>query len=31
MSLVLLAVVIVVYVVADRVFRVSETWGAEAR
>jgi putative spermidine/putrescine transport system permease protein len=31
MSLVLLAVVIVVYVIADRVFRVSETWGAEAQ
>jgi putative spermidine/putrescine transport system permease protein len=31
MSLVLLAVVVVVYAVADRVFRVSETWGAEAQ
>jgi len=31
MSIVLLAVVIVVYIAADRVFRVSETWGAEAK
>jgi putative spermidine/putrescine transport system permease protein len=30
MSLVLLAVVVVVYIGADRVFRVSETWGARA-
>lgn len=30
MSLVLLAVVVVVYIGADRVFRVSETWGARS-
>jgi putative spermidine/putrescine transport system permease protein len=30
MSLALLAIVIVVYVIADRVFRVSETWGGDA-
>jgi putative spermidine/putrescine transport system permease protein len=30
MSLVLLVVVVVVYVAADRAFRVSETWGARA-
>lgn len=30
MSLGLLIVVVIVYVIADRVFRVSETWGAEA-
>ncbi len=30
MSLALLAIVVVVYVIADRVFRVSETWGGEA-
>ncbi|MBS1678492.1 MAG: ABC transporter permease [Actinobacteria bacterium] len=29
MSLALLAVVVVVYVIADRIFRVSETWSAE--
>jgi putative spermidine/putrescine transport system permease protein len=28
MSLVLLAVVVIVYIGADRAFRVSETWGA---
>ena len=31
MSLVLVAIVVVVYVAADRVFRVSETWGADAQ
>lgn len=31
MSLCLLAVVVVVYIVADRVFRVSETWGSDAK
>jgi putative spermidine/putrescine transport system permease protein len=30
MSLALLAIVVVVYLVADKVFRVSETWGGEA-
>jgi putative spermidine/putrescine transport system permease protein len=30
MSLVLLAVVVIVYVAADRAFKVSETWGARA-
>jgi len=30
MSLALLAIVVVVYVIADRVFRVSETWGGDA-
>jgi putative spermidine/putrescine transport system permease protein len=30
MSLALLAVVVVVYLIADKVFRVSETWGGEA-
>jgi putative spermidine/putrescine transport system permease protein len=30
MSLALLAIVIVVYVIADKVFRVSETWGGDA-
>lgn len=31
MSLVLVAIVVVVYLIADRVFRVSETWSGEAR
>jgi hypothetical protein len=30
MSLALLAIVVVVYMVADKVFRVSETWGGDA-
>jgi putative spermidine/putrescine transport system permease protein len=30
MSLALLAVVVVVYLIADKVFRVSETWGGDA-
>jgi putative spermidine/putrescine transport system permease protein len=30
MSIALLAIVVVVYVIADRVFRVSETWGGDA-
>jgi putative spermidine/putrescine transport system permease protein len=30
MSLSLLAIVVVVYLIADKVFRVSETWGGEA-
>jgi putative spermidine/putrescine transport system permease protein len=30
MSLALLAIVVVVYLIADKVFRVSETWGGEA-
>ena len=31
MSLALVVIVVVVYIAADRVFRVSETWGAEAK
>jgi putative spermidine/putrescine transport system permease protein len=30
MSLSLLAIVVVVYLIADKVFRVSETWGGDA-
>jgi putative spermidine/putrescine transport system permease protein len=30
MSLALLAIVVIVYLVADKVFRVSETWGGDA-